>query len=101
MRRFWLIALATLLVLASAAACDLNPQPLPPIDGNGTTTGPSGGENGLPPPTTMEDSGAPTSSDSGVEGPSNDDAGDAGSDAGDADVDAGDDGGITDDDDAG
>lgn len=105
MPRLRIVALASLLVLASAEACDLNPQPLPPIDNQGTddpTDGPS-----APPMTTADagtsngskDSGPAAENDGGNDAPDGGDADAGDADAGDADADdAGNDGSVSDDD---
>lgn len=105
MRRFRTVALASLLALGTAQACDLNPQPLPPIDNRGTDE-PSETFNPTPTADGGTSSGSkdasPPRSDAGNEspdaGPGDVDGGDA--DASDADVDASD-GSVSDDDDAG
>jgi hypothetical protein len=87
---FW-----TALALAAAAgvACTLNPQPLPPVEGNGGAGdfGSDGGRGGAASPASEAlDSGAPTKKgdaatvvDAALEPPRTDDAGEAGaSDAG-------------------
>jgi hypothetical protein len=82
---------ALVLVAAGFAACDLNPQPLPPIDNvsdKGTDAG-DAGANALATPTAPEDASAggnvPDADNPGTPPFDAGDAGDSGDDAGDSD----------------
>jgi hypothetical protein len=97
-RRGWSLALAALLVGASWAGCDLNPQQLPPSalgghegDGAGTTSS-GGGSGGMfggsdaaagPTEASADGSSAQGATEGGREGDASEEAGDSG-DAGDA-----------------
>jgi len=101
MRFRLLVAVATLTALATAAACDLNPQPLPPVDqgatpgftsssgGSSSSSGAfGGGSEETPAPEDNGDSKAPTDAGTTSDSPTGTIPGDGGedgsSDAGDS-----------------
>ncbi|MBS2016542.1 MAG: hypothetical protein JST00_26900 [Deltaproteobacteria bacterium] len=99
MRWRMLVVLGPAAVAGVIAACNLNPQPLPPSDDNSADPGVGGGSSGgfrgddekeTPAPTSTSDAGSSgNDGDSSVGGGDGGDGGDGGSDASDHDADAG------------